>query len=117
MTLTGTGSFGTARENTAPRTHTFVLANGEAVAETIAGIETSGGFDLGGTSCGGQLAPGATCVIAVVFDPSQGPDVYVGSLTAHGPGFSVSKALGATVTPSSGCLRRLSAHTRQVICP
>jgi hypothetical protein len=117
VTLTGTGSFGSAREDSAPRTHTFVLANGEAVAETIAGIETSGGFDLGTTSCGAQLAPGATCDIAVVFDPSQGPGGYVGSLTAHGPGFSVSKTLTATVTPSTGCLRRLAAHKTQVICP
>jgi hypothetical protein len=122
VTLDSVGSFGTMRDNSAPRTHTFVLSKGEAVAEAIDTATATDAFEVVDNSCGSQILAGATCGIAVRFDPLVGEGSYSGQLTVNGPSFTVSTALTATVIASSPCLRRLTgaphgATRHAIICP
>ncbi|HEY0785409.1 MAG TPA: choice-of-anchor D domain-containing protein [Acidobacteriaceae bacterium] len=81
----GALSFGVTAVNTASAAQTLMLGNTGGVGVTLQTPVISGGFIVASNGCGSVLAAGATCTLAVEFDPTVAGSV-TGTLTVSGTG-------------------------------
>jgi sugar lactone lactonase YvrE len=98
-TLTATSAnFNSVATGSSSAAQTFTLANAGNAALSITSVALTGAnassFTLGADTCGTMLAAGASCTIAVSFDPAS-----AGSFTAS---LSVTDALGTQTSALSG---------------
>ncbi|MGH7813229.1 MAG: choice-of-anchor D domain-containing protein [Candidatus Binataceae bacterium] len=77
-------SFGTVAAGTTSAPRTVTVSNSSGVAIHVDSVAASNGFSIQSDGCGGgDLAPGASCPVAVTFNPSAAGSV-TGQLTIAG---------------------------------
>jgi hypothetical protein len=93
LDITPTIDFGTLDVGVQSAPQNAVVTNTSNVAINIGAVAPPAGpFTITANTCGGVLAPGATCAVTIVFTPPA-PGSASSTLTISGDGLSVSSSL------------------------
>ena len=109
LDITPSLDFGTVNPGTQSAPQNAIVTNTSGVSINIGAVTPPAApFSITANGCGGALAPGATCVITIVFTPSA-PGSASSSVSVTGDGLSVSASLVGTGTapplPTPGSLK------------
>ncbi len=106
LDVTATLNFGTIDVGSQSAPQNAVVTNTSGVLINIAGVTPpTAPFSITANSCGGVLAPGASCVVTLVFAPTAVGGAS-STVTVLGDGLSVSSSLVGTgrALPTAGSL-------------
>ena len=107
LDITPSIDFGTIDLGAQSAPQNAVVTNTSNIAINIATVTPpTAPFSIVANGCGGVLAPGATCVVTMVFSPTVGGSAS-SSLTVSGDGLSVSSSVvgtGRLQLPTAGSL-------------